>query len=201
MNWDTVIKDNPCWDGYEQIGMKEKNGKQVPNCVPIVKKSIWLDVLKRKRGNRRKRVPYNPFTGEGDKQTNIEDRLKARDEKTKKREAKVAESFKKVPRARITIRHGGGNRKSSEAINRKMAFNQNKKYEEGASLNPRTRCAMCSIKLTNSNRTKTLNNAADLNYCAACARTIEGKPVASRRTNAKGDFIPYDNPNKRRRKK
>lgn len=27
--------EGPCWDGYEQIGMKEKNGKQVPNCVPI----------------------------------------------------------------------------------------------------------------------------------------------------------------------
>ncbi len=24
---------NPCWKGYEQIGMKTKNGKQVPNCV------------------------------------------------------------------------------------------------------------------------------------------------------------------------
>lgn len=24
-----------CWDGYKQIGMKEKNGKMVPNCVPI----------------------------------------------------------------------------------------------------------------------------------------------------------------------
>jgi hypothetical protein len=27
-------KDDPCWDDYEQIGMKEKNGKEVPNCVP-----------------------------------------------------------------------------------------------------------------------------------------------------------------------
>ena len=27
--------ENPCWKGYEQIGMKTKNGKQVPNCVPI----------------------------------------------------------------------------------------------------------------------------------------------------------------------
>ena len=27
-------QDNPCWDGYEQVGMKTKNGKQVPNCVP-----------------------------------------------------------------------------------------------------------------------------------------------------------------------
>ena len=23
-----------CWDGYKQIGMKKKNGKKVPNCVP-----------------------------------------------------------------------------------------------------------------------------------------------------------------------
>lgn len=25
---------NPCWDGYEMVGMKEKDGKLVPNCVP-----------------------------------------------------------------------------------------------------------------------------------------------------------------------
>jgi hypothetical protein len=25
----------PCWDGYTQYGMKDKNGKQVPNCIPI----------------------------------------------------------------------------------------------------------------------------------------------------------------------
>ena len=25
----------PCWDGYEQIGTKKKNGKEVPNCVPL----------------------------------------------------------------------------------------------------------------------------------------------------------------------
>lgn len=23
-----------CWKGYEAIGMKMKDGKQVPNCVP-----------------------------------------------------------------------------------------------------------------------------------------------------------------------
>ena len=27
-------KSDPCWEGYEAIGMKTKNGKQVPNCVP-----------------------------------------------------------------------------------------------------------------------------------------------------------------------
>ena len=24
-----------CWDGYQQVGMKEKGGKMVPNCVPV----------------------------------------------------------------------------------------------------------------------------------------------------------------------
>ena len=32
--------DNPCWDGYVQIGMKEKDGKQVPNCVPADEASL-----------------------------------------------------------------------------------------------------------------------------------------------------------------
>ena len=31
---------NPCWDGYEMIGMKEKDGKEVPNCVPIEEEII-----------------------------------------------------------------------------------------------------------------------------------------------------------------
>lgn len=28
----------PCWDGYEMIGYKMKNGKKVPNCVPLKRK-------------------------------------------------------------------------------------------------------------------------------------------------------------------
>ena len=27
--------ENPCWKGYEMIGMKDKGGRKVPNCVPI----------------------------------------------------------------------------------------------------------------------------------------------------------------------
>lgn len=26
---------DPCWDNYKQVGMKKKNGKKVPNCVPV----------------------------------------------------------------------------------------------------------------------------------------------------------------------
>ena len=36
--WDNLQK--ACWSGYKQVGMKNKNGRQVPNCVPI-KKSLF----------------------------------------------------------------------------------------------------------------------------------------------------------------
>lgn len=26
--------EDPCWEGYEMVGWKNKNGKRVPNCVP-----------------------------------------------------------------------------------------------------------------------------------------------------------------------
>jgi hypothetical protein len=29
-----VNEAGPCWKGYKQVGMKNKNGKEVPNCVP-----------------------------------------------------------------------------------------------------------------------------------------------------------------------
>jgi hypothetical protein len=35
----TELKE-PCWDGYEQIGMKDKDGKQVPNCVPLSREKL-----------------------------------------------------------------------------------------------------------------------------------------------------------------
>lgn len=28
------VKKDPCWKGYAQYGMKDKNGKKVPNCIP-----------------------------------------------------------------------------------------------------------------------------------------------------------------------
>jgi hypothetical protein len=39
--WDNLTK--ACWSGYKQEGMKEKNGRMVPNCVPVekVQKSVW----------------------------------------------------------------------------------------------------------------------------------------------------------------
>ena len=47
--------EDPCWEGYEMVGFKNKDGKKVPNCVPIQAekqelseddKNEWLEHLK-----------------------------------------------------------------------------------------------------------------------------------------------------------
>lgn len=35
-------KKDPCWKGYQQYGTKDKDGKEVPNCVPV--KEDWQKV-------------------------------------------------------------------------------------------------------------------------------------------------------------
>jgi len=41
---DEVEKKAPCWEGYVQRGMKPKDGKMVPNCVPVAKaEDLWED--------------------------------------------------------------------------------------------------------------------------------------------------------------
>jgi hypothetical protein len=32
---ESVVNEGGCWEGYKQVGMKDKGGKMVPNCVPI----------------------------------------------------------------------------------------------------------------------------------------------------------------------
>jgi len=33
-SWESWLeKNDPCWEGYEQYGMKDKDGKKVPNCI------------------------------------------------------------------------------------------------------------------------------------------------------------------------
>ena len=44
-----------CWEGYKQVGMKEKGGKMVPNCVPInetdgLSKHMSVDDIAKKHG-------------------------------------------------------------------------------------------------------------------------------------------------------
>jgi hypothetical protein len=43
--------EDPCWEGYEQVGRKRKGGKMVPNCVPIKEKAdAILEHLDKKCG-------------------------------------------------------------------------------------------------------------------------------------------------------
>lgn len=35
-----LYEAKPCWSGYRQLGMKEKNGRPVPNCIPIKEEEI-----------------------------------------------------------------------------------------------------------------------------------------------------------------
>jgi hypothetical protein len=44
--WDNMAK--ACWSGYKQEGMKEKNGRMVPNCVPVNKSAESEDLDKAK---------------------------------------------------------------------------------------------------------------------------------------------------------
>lgn len=34
-DFNQLNEKNPCWKGYKQVGTKIKNGKKVPNCVPV----------------------------------------------------------------------------------------------------------------------------------------------------------------------
>lgn len=41
--------ENPCWEDYEMVGMKTKNGKKVPNCVPKKENNNRLTKTKLKK--------------------------------------------------------------------------------------------------------------------------------------------------------
>ena len=43
--------EDPCWDGYKQIGFKDKNGKHVPNCVKSKRSITAAGGADRNRGN------------------------------------------------------------------------------------------------------------------------------------------------------
>jgi hypothetical protein len=40
------MKDDPCWKGYQMVGMKPGKGGKVPNCVPL--ESKHAEEMKRK---------------------------------------------------------------------------------------------------------------------------------------------------------
>ena len=59
-------QDDPCWDGYKQIGMKKKNGKKVPNCVPEELNS-WGELIEKAEYDGRSVNLNNPTKGDSKK--------------------------------------------------------------------------------------------------------------------------------------
>jgi hypothetical protein len=46
----------PCWTGYKQVGMKKKNGKEVPNCVPVSEADLTIDPQKHRQAQRDQKI-------------------------------------------------------------------------------------------------------------------------------------------------
>ena len=55
--WCPVSKENqieflheetPCWKGHKQYGTKEKNGKEVPNCIPVNEETVKIPIIKKR---------------------------------------------------------------------------------------------------------------------------------------------------------
>ena len=67
-------KENPCWDGYKQVGMKTmKDGRRVPNCVPeqkmmkfneYSKLNVWGELIQEAEYQGRKVELNNPTRGD-----------------------------------------------------------------------------------------------------------------------------------------
>jgi hypothetical protein len=109
--------EGACWEGYEPVGTKQKDGKTVPNCVP----------MKNAAGDEEE-MASGPFTREQDA------RLAAREEKLRKQRAKKAlEDYKTA--VREEERYAGSvfvtPRRMAELEARTQAA-----YEEAKRLNP-----------------------------------------------------------------
>ena len=64
-SWESWLeKNDPCWEGYEQYGMKDKEGKKVPNCVKKADESKPLNKPMRDDGSKKFKVfVRDPSTG------------------------------------------------------------------------------------------------------------------------------------------
>jgi hypothetical protein len=51
---------DPCWKGYEMVGMKKKGGRKVPNCVPV--KEEQIDEVSKELANRYRKKAHASYT-------------------------------------------------------------------------------------------------------------------------------------------
>ena len=59
------MKDDPCWKGYQMVGMKKKGGRSVPNCVPLESKHAEPDIQDGRvhGGGKRRAFIHGPSAG------------------------------------------------------------------------------------------------------------------------------------------
>ena len=57
MNEEKKMKNDPCWKGYEMIGKKKKNGREVPNCVPVEEGRESITTNMQKAYKKHNRIP------------------------------------------------------------------------------------------------------------------------------------------------
>ena len=60
MSFKSFIEEakDPCWKGYKQLGMKDKNGKKVPNCIPEAEDADYVETDEYKTDKRGRK--YHP---------------------------------------------------------------------------------------------------------------------------------------------
>ena len=120
-------QDDPCWKGYEMVGMKKKGGRQVPNCVPeatdIIAKA--KAAVAKKAGAKLK---LDPDTGTPDHFTAAMRRKKGLPEETEIDEGVTNPEIKKAYADLIKTPSGSSERKS--AIRRYKSLRQNAVKEE-----------------------------------------------------------------------
>src|SRR5210317_532859 len=83
-----------CWPGFKQVGMKDKNGKQVPNCVPVDEKQD--KDIKDKKGTQP--AKYYAKDAEGDEMSKSTKAARARHfEKGAKKDDDDPSAYKPAP--------------------------------------------------------------------------------------------------------
>jgi len=96
------MKDkDPCWKGYEMVGMKKKGGRQVPNCVPANEEVEAIDELSRATVGRYSLKAKSIADNEGGK-----DRSKGRELAGRKR---WGGTMSGVPKARVMAKESRRN--------------------------------------------------------------------------------------------
>jgi hypothetical protein len=60
---DIMKEEDPCWNGYKQIGMKKKGSKEVPNCVPesVNEEKVYIDFLNKKKGFKQDKIKFTSY--------------------------------------------------------------------------------------------------------------------------------------------